>query len=219
MFERLTEPARQVVSSAGEESDRLGHNYIGCEHVMAGIARQVDNPAAQILGTHGLDLRAIRAELDRLIDRGILPRPWHNDHELLGSLGVDLDAVLRSMEDAFGVDTVKQAVDRATGGGWTPGHGKVLELKQSCWLAVKQADALRHAGVGPEHLLLGLLIDAQNPLDKPRCFRNAWQRRRRARLGLPHQGPSPVSLIVEQRGLTLKALRKAVTAELHATAM
>lgn len=38
-----------------------------------------------------------------MISRGILPPPWHNDHELLGSLGVDLDAILRSMEDVFGV--------------------------------------------------------------------------------------------------------------------
>jgi hypothetical protein len=36
-------------------------------------------------------------------------------------------------------------------------------------------------------------------------------------LGLPEQGPSPVKVVVESRGLSLEGLREAVLAELHAT--
>lgn len=216
MFERFTEPARQVVALAHEESERLGHNYVGCEHFLVGLARQPGSGAARVLSVHRMDVHAVQRELDRLVNRGILPPPRRTDKELLDSLGVDLDAILHRMEDSFGADLVNQAVARATGGVLTPWCGKALEVKQAFWLAAKQAQALDHTGISPEHLLFGVLLDAQNPVDKPRCFRNSWQRRRRARLGLPQRGPSPVRLIVEQQGLSLKALRKAVLDELHA---
>ncbi|MGH3927496.1 MAG: Clp protease N-terminal domain-containing protein [Pseudonocardiaceae bacterium] len=217
MFERFTELARQVVPLALRESDRLGHNYIGCEHFLVGLAQQPGRGAARVLDVHRLDVHAVQRGLDRLVDQGILPPPRHTDKELLGGLGVDLDAVLHRMADSFGPDLVNQAVVRATGGGWTPWCGKAFEVKQALWFADKQAQALGQTSISPEHLLFGVLRDARNPVDKPRCFRNSWQRRRRARLGLPQRGPSPVRLIVEQQGLSLEMLCRAALAELRAT--
>ena len=69
----------------------------------------------------------------------------------------------------------------------------------------------RDQEVGPEHLLLGLLRDAEDPVetDLP-----PQDRRQRAVLGLPDHGPNPIRLLVEARGLTLKALGSAVRSEL-----
>jgi ATP-dependent Clp protease ATP-binding subunit ClpA len=37
MFERFTPDARTVVVHAQEHARRLGHRYIGCEHLLLGI--------------------------------------------------------------------------------------------------------------------------------------------------------------------------------------
>jgi hypothetical protein len=39
MFERFTEPARQVVVLAQEEARTLGHHHIGAEHLLLGVVR------------------------------------------------------------------------------------------------------------------------------------------------------------------------------------
>ena len=40
MFERFTEGAREAVVLAQDEARRLGHNYIGTEHLLLGMLRQ-----------------------------------------------------------------------------------------------------------------------------------------------------------------------------------
>jgi hypothetical protein len=62
-------------------------------------------------------------------------------------------------------------------------------------------------------VLLGLVRDAQEPIRRP----GRYTKRVRASLGLLEQGPSPVKVVVESRGLSLEGLREAVLAELHAT--
>jgi len=38
MFERFTDTARRVVAQAQEDARRLGHHYIGCEHLLLAAA-------------------------------------------------------------------------------------------------------------------------------------------------------------------------------------
>jgi hypothetical protein len=221
VFDRFTQRARQVVVLAEQESDRLGHNYLGPEHVLASIAAQAGTHAGRVLRSRGLDAAAIRAELDRLVSQGILPPRWRNHSELLGSVGIDLAAVRRSMEEAFGGQAVGDATRRVSrrswwrGGGaaWTPLCGKAAAAKQAFYLAGIEADALGRKGVDPEHVLLGVLRDAEAPA--------RWTRRTRrvrAVLGFPRQpGPHPVVAVIEARGLAVETLREAILAELHAT--
>jgi hypothetical protein len=77
-------------------------------------------------------------------------------------------------------------------------------------IAAQEAIA-RDQEVGPEHLLLGLLRDAEDPVG---TGLSAQQRRQRTLLGLPDHGPQPIKLLVEARGLTLDALRAALLGEL-----
>ncbi len=222
MCERFTAPARQVVELAQQESDRLGHNYLGPEHVLAGIARLTDARAARMLRASGVDLEAMRAEIDRLVRHGFLPPPWRNDASLLSGLGVDLAAVRSSAEETFGGQAVDEAVRRVSRrsrlrgrrGGWTPLCGTALVAKRAFYLAGAEAAELGRQAVGPEHLLLGVLADAEAPA--------RWTRRTkrmRAYLGFPQQpGPDPVKAVIEACGLTVGTLREAILAELHATA-
>src|SRR5829696_4527599 len=222
MFERFTQAAHRVVELAEEEAARLGHRYLGPEHVLLGLVRDGDSRAARVLRAHGLDLAAARVEVGRLIDQGVLPPPERNDAELLRGLGIDLEAVRRQAEETFGCEAVGEATwrvmrrSRWRGGavGWTPLCGRPMVAKGALHLASVEADALGQ-DVGPEHVLLGLLRDAAALPGDARPSRRA--KRTRAYLGLPEQGASPVKLVVEARGLTLEQLREAVLDELHAT--
>ena len=223
MFERFTEPASQVMELACAEAERLRHDYLGPEHVLAGLARQEGSQAAGILRASGLDVEAVRAGLDRLVAQGMLPARWHNKSDLLRSLGVDLDAVQRAIEQSFGTDAVCAAQRRVLRRSsrredllicTNPLNGKALLVKRAFHMAGKEADALGQHDIGAEHLLLGVLRDALDPVS------GGWPSRRlrriRTYLGLPSHGPSAVRVIIEASGMTMAALRDEVLAELHA---
>ena len=53
MFERFTDSARAVVVRAQEDARRLGHNYIGCEHLLLAVV-QANEPAAAVLREEGV---------------------------------------------------------------------------------------------------------------------------------------------------------------------
>jgi len=81
-----------------------------------------------------------------------------------------------------------------------------------CALHIAALEAIaRDQDVGPEHLLLGLLRDADDPVGTDL---SAQERRQRVLLGLPDHGPQPIKLLVESRGLSLETLRAALLSEL-----
>jgi ATP-dependent Clp protease ATP-binding subunit ClpC len=64
-FEWFTEPAKQVLVLAQDESERLQQNYIGTEHLLMGLVRQPDGLAAVILAGFGLETSRARAMFSR----------------------------------------------------------------------------------------------------------------------------------------------------------
>src|SRR5215216_3724582 len=71
----IARPAGLACTKGRWEASRLHHAYVGPEHLLLGLLRQGDNPAARVLVAHGLDLETVRAEVDRLIAQGVLPGP------------------------------------------------------------------------------------------------------------------------------------------------
>jgi hypothetical protein len=69
----------------------------------------------------------------------------------------------------------------------------------------------RDQEVGPVHLLLGLLSEAEDPVGTDLAPQD---RRQRVLLGLSDHGPNPIKLLVEARGLRLETLRAALLSEL-----
>jgi ATP-dependent Clp protease ATP-binding subunit ClpA len=213
-----TRPAGHASALARMEARRLGHHYLGAEHLLLGLLLEGDNLAAQVLVAHGLDLETVRAEVDRLIAQGVLPGPQPSDGELLATLGVDLEAVHARLQESFGDQAYWEAAQRVRRRPTQPvthtPHIRTDPTPLLCGrvlgFAANEAIA-RDQEVGPEHLLLGLLRDAEDPVetDLP-----PQDRRQRAVLGLPDHGPNPVRLLVEARGLTLQTLREALRGEL-----
>jgi ATP-dependent Clp protease ATP-binding subunit ClpA len=70
MFERFTDRARRVVVLAQEEARMLNHNYIGTEHVLLGLIHEGQGVAAKSLEELGIDLGAVRYEVEQIIGQG-----------------------------------------------------------------------------------------------------------------------------------------------------
>jgi len=134
MFERFTDGARQVVVRAQEDARRLGHNYIGCEHLLLAAA-ETGEPAGVVLRDQGVTPERVEAEILRTIGQGSAGAdPLRGlDREALAAIGIDLDVVRARIEAAFGPDALDRAVlahRRAADGGGRPAwrKGPVAEL-------------------------------------------------------------------------------------------
>ena len=113
MFERFTDGARHVVVQAQHEARRLGHSYIGCEHLLLAAAEAAE-PAAAVLRDRGITPERVEAEIVRIIGRGPAAGPADPlgglDREALAAIGIDLDVVRDKIEAAFGPDALARAV-------------------------------------------------------------------------------------------------------------
>ena len=115
MFERFTDGARHVVVRAQQDARRLGHNYIGCEHLLLAAA-EADEPASAVLRDQGVTPERVEAEILRTIGRGTVgpagpADPLRGlDREALAAIGIDLDVVRARLEAAFGPDALDRAV-------------------------------------------------------------------------------------------------------------
>jgi ATP-dependent Clp protease ATP-binding subunit ClpA len=136
MFERFTDGARLVVVQAQAEARRLGHQYIGCEHLLLAVAGGAE-PAGAVLREQGVTPERVEAEILRAIGRGPAADPLGGlDREALAAIGIDLDVVRARIEAAFGPDALTRAVlahrlaRQSPGGGRRPawGKGPVAEL-------------------------------------------------------------------------------------------
>lgn len=70
MSDRFTENAKKIISVAQQEAKRLGHAYIGSEHILLGILMVEDSLAMRILAKLGLDSRRIKARLAEVLKPG-----------------------------------------------------------------------------------------------------------------------------------------------------
>lgn len=53
-----------------QEADSLGHNYIGCEHLLLGILADEEDPAAKVLVAHGVTLALARRRTAEIVGDG-----------------------------------------------------------------------------------------------------------------------------------------------------
>jgi hypothetical protein len=212
--------ARRVLDLSREEADRFGHRFLGPEHLVLGVLRDGGSGASRVLEAHGVDLPGARAQLRRLVDRGLVPGPRPSDAELLGTLGVDLEAIRRSTEQTFGPTAVGWAdreATRARRGGIgrvprTPLRDPPMLISQVLVHAGEQARALHIEGIGPELLVLGVVKDIRTPW--PRCMNNRWTRQLHASVGLPEGYRGAAGPLLAVLGIDLDQLVDAITAEL-----
>jgi len=220
VFGRFTDQAHRALDLAREEAELLGHRYLGPEHVLLGVLAEGQSGAAGVLRTRGADVAAARAALLRLAEQGVVPVPRPSDAELLGSLGIDLDALRRDTEQTFGFQAVGEAtwwVTRRTWWRgrrvvWTPLCGPPMVAKRALQLATEQAQALGHDEVLAGHLVLGVLEDARQPADTVRGSRR--HRQITAHVGLPDGYRGAAGPLLVALGVDLAELGDAVAFEL-----
>lgn len=70
MFERFTARAIKAIMIAQEEARRLGHNRVGTEQLLTGLAAQETGLSHKILSAAGLTLQECRQAVESEIGRG-----------------------------------------------------------------------------------------------------------------------------------------------------
>ena len=65
----LTPRAKKVIELAVDEARRLGHSYIGTEHLLLGLVREGEGIAAGVLESLGVNIERVRAETTRILSQ------------------------------------------------------------------------------------------------------------------------------------------------------
>jgi hypothetical protein len=120
VFERFTTGARQAVTEAQGEARRLGHHYIGTEHILLGLLAVGDGIAADVLRDAGIDAATVERDVVRIVGpgrAGLGPGLGVGivDADALRVLGIDLDAVRDAVEATFGPGALDLAQVSVTG--------------------------------------------------------------------------------------------------------
>jgi len=64
----FTEQAKELLRLALRESTRLGHHYVGTEHILLGLISQGEGVAAQVLTEMGADIDRAREQVIQILD-------------------------------------------------------------------------------------------------------------------------------------------------------
>ena len=127
---------RHVIQFAIDEARKLGHKYVGTEHLLLGCLREGNDIPARVLSSRGLKIESVREEI-----LTILRSSTHEDH---GSTAAGHDGLewLHQQELAKAFRSPRF---------W---HRLIL--------AVDSANRLGHGEIGDEHLLLALLREPES---------------------------------------------------------
>ncbi len=67
MFEKFTDRARKVINLARQEAERLGHEYIGTEHILLGLVKEGSGVAANVMENLEVDMEKVRIEVEKYV--------------------------------------------------------------------------------------------------------------------------------------------------------
>jgi len=70
MEAKFSPRVKDVISYSREEALRLGHDYIGVEHLLLGIIREGEGIAVKIIESAKIDLKQLRTELETNLKSG-----------------------------------------------------------------------------------------------------------------------------------------------------
>lgn len=145
MLERFTGDARGVVTGAREGALRLGHDWIGCEHLLLALTA-TGGEVGMILRDQGITPDRVRSEAVRLAGAGGGASLFDVlDRDALASIGIDLDAVRGKVEAAFGPGAFTAAPGRRPRGRrWV--RRRMRRARQARWAAAPAGGGTRAAG-------------------------------------------------------------------------
>ena len=72
MDAKFSPRVKDVISYSREEALRLGHDYIGVEHLLLGIIREGQGVAIKMMKSSGIDTKELRKKLESKLESGQL---------------------------------------------------------------------------------------------------------------------------------------------------
>jgi ATP-dependent Clp protease ATP-binding subunit ClpA len=146
---RSDRAGERYISAGAEEARRLGHSYVGTEHVLLALTRDPHGGATRVLGQLGVTHADIKSSK-------CLAQLWAPkiDPDALATIGIDLETVRERLEETFG----PRALEHARAGMLDPTGTDIQCVMPRLKRAL--ANAANRAGESPlhdEHVLLGLL--------------------------------------------------------------
>jgi ATP-dependent Clp protease ATP-binding subunit ClpA len=170
MFEQFTPEARTVVVDAQEHARKLGHHWIGCEHLLLALA-STDGATGQALRHADITPERVRAEILDMIGPG--PAGAASvldtlDQDALAAIGIDLDTVRGKIEAAFGPAALRPRQPTPRLARWRrrakcrtqdpSGHLPFTPQAKKCLeQSLHEALALHSGYLGIEHVALALI--------------------------------------------------------------
>src|SRR3989442_9805809 len=121
----LTPRAKKVIELAVDEARRLGHHYIGTEHLLLGLVREGEGIAAGVLESLGVSLDKVRAEVTRILSQSMPQGAASGGRSAtrpptVDQLGIDLTSAARAnkLDPVIGrekeIERVVQILSRRT---------------------------------------------------------------------------------------------------------
>ena len=198
----LTPRAKRVIELAIDEARRLGHNYIGTEHLLLGLVREGEGIAAGVLESLGVNLDKVRHEVIRVLSQSSSAGPAQETKRAsktptVDALGINLTEAARAdkLDPVIGrekeIERVIQILGRKTKNNpaliGEPGVGKTA-IAEGLAHRIVAGDVPGHpaqqAGADARHRLAGRRHEV------PRRVRGAAQEDHRG--AAQHQRRDPV---------------------------
>ena len=136
----FTRRAKNALEASLNEAMRMGHNYIGTEHLLLGLLRGPDDSAAKMISNLGADPEVVRQEVMRLLGEAPGARPPRDPGRIERTREVLRRTFRRNRREGPYLFQMFTAEGR-----------KVVMLAQD------EARRFNHNYIGTEHLLLGSL--------------------------------------------------------------
>lgn len=118
MTYKFTKSAENAIEISNDIAIELGHNYVGTEHLLYGLSKEINGVASKVLENQEVTSEAILEKIEELVGRG---------------------------EEDTGATV-----------GFTPRTKRVIEL------AFREARKLGSDYIGTEHLLIGIMREADS---------------------------------------------------------
>ena len=158
MFERFTPDAKAAVIAARAHARRLGHRWVGTEHLLRAIVDGA-GPGADALAAMGIGPQAVEHDLVTFA-----APTRETDRRALASIGIDLDRVLDAagLRDGDDRDCAPVRRWRRRRKASTEGSPRFSpRAKRTLELALREALRLGDRGITAEHVLLGILREGR----------------------------------------------------------
>lgn len=182
-------PVGPVLSAARAEAEFARHGYVGLEHLLVVLAQT--GSTADLLAHYGISADRARDAVWLVVGSGGGDGPRFDSATLLATLGIDLDAIRRSVDLQFGPDAVSRLYASEAGRN-LPRSGPLCDLGLSPQLKRAVDTALGGCWeIAPLHLHERLLLGA-----------------------LDSDSPA-VAAVLGRLGASVPGLRDAVTARLR----